>query len=133
MRTIALVEDNPDNRLIARLMLRDRYTVVEYEDGFSALEGIRLQTPDLVLLDISLPGMDGVEVLSHLRRDFGPGLPVVAFTAHAELAGDRIRKMGFNGCVLKPVCDDMVLVEAIERALLHSLYGLTLMQGARPA
>lgn len=122
MRTIALVEDNADNRLIARLMLRDRYRLVEYEDGPSALEGIRRRPPDLVLLDISLPGMDGTQVLDGLRGAFGGRLPVVAFTAHAELARtDLLRQLGFDDLVLKPVVSDLILVETIERVFARAL------------
>lgn len=59
MRTIAVVEDNADNRLLLQAILDGEYTLVEYDNGVDALAGLSASLPDLVLLDISLPGMDG--------------------------------------------------------------------------
>lgn len=117
MKTIAVVEDNADNRLLLRAFLGDRYEIVEYETGPAALEGFAKQRPDLVLLDVSLPGMDGLAVLSHVRAsDDLKTLPVIALTAHA-MHGDRERflKSGFNDYVSKPIIDEQVLLSAIER------------------
>lgn len=119
MKRIAVVEDNPDNRLLVRVILRDQYEVQEYEDGFAALAGIPLTPPDLVLLDISLPGMDGTEVLRKLRGDVGlPRVPIIALTAHA-MAGDceKYLALGFDGYVSKPIVDETVLLAAIQRCL----------------
>ncbi|MCX6911109.1 MAG: response regulator [Verrucomicrobia bacterium] len=119
MKTIAVVEDNPDNRLLVRVMLEDRYKVTTYETGFDALEGIKHEMPDLVLLDISLPHMDGTEVLRRLRADSALcQIPVIALTAHA-MAGDREKYLsaGFNDYVPKPIVDETFLLAAIERAL----------------
>ena len=89
MKKIAVVEDNPDNRLLVKVILEPLYEVVEYETGFAALEGLPKEKPDLVLLDISLPEMDGAEVLRRIRADARlRALPVIALTAHA-MAGDR--------------------------------------------
>jgi two-component system cell cycle response regulator DivK len=119
MKTIAVVEDNADNRMLLGAILGDRYEVVEYEDGIEALAGLRRRRPDLVLLDVSLPGMDGCEVLRRLRADAGlHGLPVIALTAHA-MAGDRERYLaqGFNNYVAKPIVDENDLLGAIEGLL----------------
>ena len=119
MRTIAVVEDNADNRLLLHAFLSDRYEIVEFENGPSALEGFKARLPDLVLLDVSLPGMDGLTVLSHLRADEKlKKLPVIALTAHA-MQGDRERflKAGFNDYVSKPIVDEQVLFKAIERLI----------------
>lgn len=119
MRRIAVVEDNPDNRLLVQAILDGTYEVVEYEDGPSALLGLRGACPDLVLLDISLPGMDGVEVLREIRDDpaLAP-LPVIALTAHA-MAGDRERFLaaGFDAYLSKPIVDDDLLLREIEARL----------------
>ena len=75
--------------------------------------------PDLILLDISLPGMDGTEVLDWIRKqDDLKETPVIALTAHA-MAGDREKYIsaGFNDYVTKPIVDEAVLTEAIERWL----------------
>lgn len=117
--TIAVVEDNADNRLLLTAILGDRYAIVEYENGPDALDGLARSLPDLVLLDISLPGMDGNEILGEIRRDGRMRhLPIIALTAHA-MAGDRERFLdaGFNDYITKPIVDESVLVNAIERWL----------------
>jgi CheY-like chemotaxis protein len=116
---IALVEDNPDSRLLVVAWLEDEYEVREYETGPAALEGIPFDPPQLILMDISLPGMDGPEVLARLRTN--PSLehiPAIALTAHA-MAGDRERflGMGFDDYLTKPILDSDVLIEAIEALL----------------
>lgn len=119
MKTIAVVEDNADNRLLLRAFLGDRYEITEYEDGPSALQGLAATRADLVLLDVSLPGMDGLTVLSHLRADEKlRKLRVIALTAHA-MHGDRERflKAGFDDYVSKPIIDEQVLLNAIEKLL----------------
>ena len=118
-RTIAVVEDNPDNRLLVQAILEDQYEIVEYESGVSALEAFKDLIPDLVLLDISLPEMDGTAVLRKMKED--PRLasvPVIALTAHA-MSGDRERFIGegFDEYISKPILDDTLLLEAIERGL----------------
>lgn len=116
---IAVVEDNADNRLLVDAILSDAYEVVPYEDGPAALAGIPRERPALVLLDISLPGMDGSEVLRRLRAEPAlVGLPVVALTAHA-MAGDRERYIaaGFDGYVSKPIVDENDLLGEVRRLL----------------
>jgi CheY-like chemotaxis protein len=117
--TIAVVEDNADNRLLLTAILRDHYRIVEYENGPDALDGLARSLPDLVLLDISLPGMDGNEILSEIRRDGRMRhLPIIALTAHA-MAGDRERFLdaGFNDYITKPIVDESLLLKAIDRWL----------------
>jgi CheY-like chemotaxis protein len=119
MKRIAVVEDNPDNRLLVQVILESQYQIDEYETGFAALEGLQKQKPDLVLLDISLPEMDGSEVLRRIRSDQRlRDLPVIALTAHA-MAGDREKFLdaGFNEYVTKPIVDETLLLGAIERLL----------------
>lgn len=119
MKKIAVIEDNPDNRLLVRVILELRYDVTDYETGFAALEGMRQEKPDLVLLDISLPELDGSEVLRRIRAEARlRDLPVIALTAHA-MAGDREKYLaaGFNDYVTKPIVDETILLEAIQRLL----------------
>ncbi|MEM9462082.1 MAG: response regulator [Myxococcota bacterium] len=119
MKRIALVEDNDDNRALIAALLEDRYRLLEYADGPSALAGLVDEPPDLILLDISLPGMDGTEVLAKLRRhDALRQVPAVALTAHA-MRGDRERflEQGFNEYVSKPIVDEEILLSAIHRLL----------------
>jgi CheY-like chemotaxis protein len=117
--TLAVVEDNADNRLLLSAILRDQYDIVEYENGPDALAGLARALPDLVLLDISLPGMDGNEILAEIRRDGRMRhLPVIALTAHA-MAGDRERYLaaGFNDYITKPIVEESLLLTAIQRWL----------------
>jgi len=116
VRNIAVVEDNPDNRLLLQVLLGDRYSITEYETGILALEGFQTSVPELVLLDISLPGMDGTEVLQRMKKESKlASVPVIAVTAHA-MTGDRERflEMGFDAYITKPIVDEKVLFDTIE-------------------
>ena len=117
MNTVAVVEDNADNRLLLQAILDGLYNVVEYENGVDALAGLAASLPDLVLLDISLPGMDGNEILARIRADDQlRRLPVIALTAHA-MAGDREKYLaaGFNDYITKPIVDETLLLGAMEK------------------
>ena len=119
MTTIAVVEDNADNRLLLQALLAERFDLVEYDNGVDALAGLRASLPDLVLLDISLPGMDGNEILTRIRTDDRlRHLPVIALTAHA-MSGDREKYLsaGFNDYITKPIVDETVLLGAIDHWL----------------
>jgi CheY-like chemotaxis protein len=119
MTTIAIVEDNADNRLLLQAILDGLYHLVEYENGTDALAGLAASLPDLVLLDISLPGMDGNEILARIRADATlRKLPVIALTAHA-MSGDREKYLaaGFNDYITKPIVDETLLLAAIQRWL----------------
>ena len=116
---IAVVEDNADNRLLLRAILSDDYAVTEYENGDEALAAFDRAAPSLVLMDISLPGMSGVEVLARIRADRRlQRLPVIALTAHA-MSGDREAYLGagFDEYVSKPIIDESVLIDVVARLL----------------
>jgi two-component system cell cycle response regulator DivK len=118
-RRLALVEDNADNRLLVHALLGDRYDLVDYATGADAVAGIHISRPDLVLLDVSLPEMDGTEVLRRLRADpAATDVPIVALTAHA-MSGDRetYLALGFDDYVAKPIVDEQLLFDAIARHL----------------
>lgn len=122
MKKIAVIEDNPDNRLLLRAILEERYEITDYESGFEALTVLSAQRPDLVLLDISLPVMDGTEVLKKIRGDPALSkLPVIALTAHA-MSGDREKylSLGFDNYVTKPIVDETILLDAIACSLAPS-------------
>jgi CheY-like chemotaxis protein len=117
MRKIAVVDDNSDNRLIIRTILEDQYEIMEFSTGLDAIEGFRKNRPDVVILDISLPEMDGTEILRRIRDDADlQDLPVIALTAHA-MVGDREKYLsaGFNDYVAKPILDMGVLFSTIKR------------------
>jgi two-component system, cell cycle response regulator DivK len=103
---ILIAEDNEKNVKLFRDVLRlSGYETLEASTGEQAIELATRHTPDLVLMDIRLPGTDGLEALRRLREDERTtDIPVVALTAQA-MAGDRERflEAGFNGYVSKPV------------------------------
>ncbi|MGD2136387.1 MAG: response regulator [Gemmatimonadales bacterium] len=117
--TIAVVEDNADNRLLLHAILEDHYEIVEYASGVEALEALPTVQPDLIVLDISLPGLDGTEVLAEVRRmPRLAAVPTVALTAHA-MAGDREKYLaaGFDEYLTKPILDEDALLDTIARLL----------------
>ncbi|MGH7717950.1 MAG: response regulator [Gemmatimonadaceae bacterium] len=117
MKKIALIDDDADNRLLVRAIVNGRYAVAEYASGPEALAGMRLDRPDVVLLDVLLPRHSGPTVLRWLRDDPSlRDLPVIAVTAHA-MAGDRERLLvsGFDDYVSKPIVDEDVLLQKIDR------------------
>jgi PAS domain S-box-containing protein len=118
--TILLVEDNPDNSLTIKALLGDKYFLLLAEDGITGLEKARNFKPHLILLDISLPGIDGFEVLKGIRETESiKNVPVVAVTARA-MKGDKemLLDFGFDAYIPKPV-DDVLLEKTINRLLNH--------------
>lgn len=112
--TLLLVEDNEDNRIIYSTVLRHAgYNVVEAFDGTQAIELARSVLPDLILMDISIPGVNGWEATRILRHDPATStIPIIALTAHA-LADDRARatEVGFTAYLAKPIEPRAVLAE----------------------
>jgi CheY-like chemotaxis protein len=99
---VLLVEDDPVNRDLASIMLRARgYDHAVAVDGHDALAQITARRPDLVLMDLSMPGIDGWEATRRLRADpANTGVRVIAVTAHA-MPGDRERALAAG-------CDDVL-------------------------
>jgi two-component system, cell cycle response regulator DivK len=113
-RTILLVEDHEDNRIVYRTMLEHfGYRVILAGDGGEGVRLAREERPDLILMDVSIPVMDGWEATRTLKADAGTArIPVIALTAHA-LAADRERahEVGCDGYLAKPVEPRRVLEE----------------------
>ena len=103
--TILVVEDNPDNMMTVKALLRETCNIIEASDGEAGLESARMFKPDLVLLDISLPGMDGFEVLAQIRKqEHLSRVPVIALTARAMKGSkEDIMAHGFDGYISKPI------------------------------
>jgi len=116
---ILLVEDNPVNRRLAQHVLeKEGYTVVAEDNGAAALKTLERKRFDLVLMDVQMPRMDGIETTTAIRnreKITGGYTPIVALTAHA-MVGDRERclKAGMDGYLIKPI-QPATLLEAIER------------------
>ena len=121
---ILVVEDNPLNlKLVRDVLDAAGYDVLEATSGEEGLRVAAEHTPDLVLMDLQLPGIDGSETLHRLRQDgLGPGVPVVAVTAFA-MAEDHAQaeRAGFDAYVEKPIS---------VRGLVHQVREL--LDGGRP-
>ena len=117
--TILLVEDNLHNRRIFQGVLSHAgFHVVEAEDGARALDLARSQRPDLILMDLSIPVVDGWECTRRLKADAATRpIPIIALTAHA-MRGDeeRARAAGCDGYLSKPISPKRV-VEEVKRVL----------------
>jgi CheY-like chemotaxis protein len=120
MITVLLVEDNPMNRKLFRDILEMQFEVYEAGSAEDALTILRDVTPHLILLDVQLPGMDGLTMLRLLKRD--PALrevPVVALSAHAMSQDiERARAAGCADYITKPITDDpFTFLERVTRVL----------------
>ncbi len=119
MAKILLVEDNEMNRdMLSRRLLRKGYEVFMAVDGAAAVADAKTQKPDLILMDISLPVIDGLEATRQIKVDADTAaIPIIALTAHA-LAEDRDKALaaGCNDFDTKPI-DLPRLLEKIETLL----------------
>lgn len=110
-KTILYVEDNIANRVLVQQVLEGvGYSVIEATDGLSGIKIAQEARPDLILMDINLPGMDGYEVTTHLKSLPGVNhIPIIALTSKA-MAGDRERALtaGCDGYIAKPIDIDML-------------------------
>jgi len=118
-KLILLVEDNEDNRIVYSTILKHfGYEVIEALNGEEGIAKARSQQPDLVLMDISIPVIDGWEATQVLKQDpTTKHIPIIALTAHA-LASDREKAMevGCNGYLAKP-CEPRAVVAEVQRFL----------------
>lgn len=118
-KTVLLVEDNEDNLVIYTTILRfGGYRVVQARDGRAALDAARTVAPDLILMDVSIPYVDGLEVTRRLKSDPATRpIPIIALTAHA-LPSDRDRafEAGCDGYISKPA-EPRAILAAVRRKL----------------
>jgi len=112
--TILYVEDNPENRLLIRRILQaEGYTVLEASNAYQAIDLVKTENPDLILMDINLPEMDGYTLTARLKTM--PKLstvPIIALTANV-MRGDRERTLeaGCDGYIQKPVDVDALPIQ----------------------
>ena len=120
--TILYVEDNPDNRmLVRRILLSEDYGLIEANNAFEALEIIKVRKPDLILMDINMPDMDGYTLTAKIKSTPGfERVPILALTANV-MRGDREKTLeaGCDGYIQKPLDIDQ-LIKEIERFLARS-------------
>lgn len=115
---VLVVEDNQDNLQTMRALLKDTYTIIEAMDGREGVAQAKAHIPDLILMDIALPVLDGIAALAEVRNDQRlHDIPVVAVTANM-MKGDReaILAHGFDSFISKPI-DEALLNETLRRLL----------------
>jgi CheY-like chemotaxis protein len=122
-RTILIVEDSDDARYFMRLALEDLgYLIVEAENGAKAVEVAQTERPDIILMDLSLPILDGIAATEKIRKCEGlEGVPVVAVTAHQETDFRGAKAAGFVAYVTKPI-DIQFLSELIKGPFVNAPY-----------
>lgn len=118
-KRILLIEDNAVNRRLAQFLLKSQgYEVWEVTNASEAFDALKEKQPDLILMDIQLPGMDGLTATRHLKADpVTRDIPVLAVTSYA-MKGDEAKafEAGCSGYVTKPI-DKKVFLEAVAQAL----------------
>ena len=117
--TILYVEDNPDNRtLVRRILLSEDYKLLEAHNAFEALEVLKTSKPDLILMDINMPDMDGYTLTAKIKAIPGfERVPILALTANV-MRGDKEKTLeaGCDGYIQKPLDIDQ-LIREVERFL----------------
>ncbi len=123
MRTVLVIEDNKDNlKIVTYALQRAGYTVITAKSGEEGFELALKEKPFFILMDINLPGMDGLEATKRIRSSAVNGdIPIIAITSYA-MSGDRERIMeaGCSGYFEKPI-DPISIVEQI-----HTILGKTI-------
>jgi two-component system, cell cycle response regulator DivK len=109
LKTILIVEDTDLNIDLLTQILEDEYNILVAKDGIQGVSMTQQNKPDLVLMDISLPFMDGYEATRNIRKTF-QYLPIIGLSAHA-MQGDaeKARAVGCNDYLTKPVDEDLLL------------------------
>lgn len=119
MKKVLVIEDNPDNlRLISYALERAGYSVISAETGEEGVELALRERPFVILMDIQLPGIDGLEATRRIRASEADGsVPIIAITSFA-MAGDmeRLLAAGCNGYFEKPI-DPLTIIEQIHKLL----------------
>lgn len=118
-RKILAVDDTPDNLCLLEAILSDEphYHLSCAENGPDAIEAVKHSPPDLILLDVMMPGMNGYEVTRQIRQDPNlPYIPILLVTAHEQINERQGLELGADGLVHKPFDIDLLL-ERIEDLL----------------
>lgn len=120
MATILVVEDNHMNRKLFGDILRFQFEVEEAGSAEEAIDYLEAHQPDLILMDVQLPGMDGISLVRRLKADpERRGIPVIAISAHAMARDiEMARAAGCVDYITKPITDDpFTFLERIARPL----------------
>jgi two-component system, cell cycle response regulator DivK len=116
MKTILIVEDIELNIDLLSQILEDEFRLIVARDGNQGIDATMEQQPDLILMDISLPGLDGYECTREIRKS-NRSLPIIGLSAHAMQGdADKALAAGCNAYLTKPI-DEMLLMEKINELL----------------
>lgn len=112
---ILIIEDNEQNMYMLTYLLEEKYQVLQAFNGIDGVDIARRELPDVILLDIQLPGMDGYAIASELRKhDNLKKIPVIAVTSYAMLGDkERIMKAGATGYIEKPIDPETFIAQMI--------------------
>lgn len=115
---ILVVDDIADNYFLLQMLLKlEGYQVEVADSGYAALERVEANPPDLILLDVMMPGIDGFEVTRRIRQDTRlPFIPILLITGYKQLEEAKAFNMGANGLLYKPIDSDQLLEQV--RAIL---------------
>lgn len=110
-KQILVVDDNPDSReMLSFILAGEGFSVLTAEDGLEALELVKDVPPDLILTDIHMPNIDGIELTKQLREQFkSTALPIVIVTAFCGEIVSKAIEAGADGVVQKPLYSDSLL------------------------
>lgn len=102
---VLVVEDYEDTREFMKFLLQDYgFDVAEASNGFEAIEAVKRQVPDLILMDISMPGMDGLTAAKKIReQNLARKTPIIAITAYGEAAKRKALEAGCDVSLSKPI------------------------------
>ncbi len=117
--TILVVEDHPLNReLVVDILEAAGYTMLQAEDGIGLLEQVKAERPDLIILDLQLPAVDGLTLARQLKADPATqGIPVLVTTAYAQVGNrERVLAAGCSGFLAKPL-DVRAFIQTVGRLL----------------
>ncbi len=120
MKKILIVEDMPLNRDLIEQLLEDQYEIITAADGAAGIDAATREPPDLILMDLSLPVVDGWNATRRIKADAAcQSIPIIALTAHA-MRGDEeeARSAGCDGYLTKPIDEDL-LYALVEQYLKH--------------
>ncbi len=119
MKTILLVEDVPLNRDLMVQLLEDQFEVLQACDGAEGIAMALKNKPDMILMDLSLPGLDGWKAIRHLKNNpRTKKIPIVALTAHAMLGDkEKVMALGCEDYLSKPV-NERLLFNVVQRLML---------------
>jgi CheY-like chemotaxis protein len=118
-KRVLIIEDNIDNMFVLEAFLEDDFELIQATDGQMGLDIAKREKPDIILLDISLPKMDGTQVIIKIREDKDiKDIPVIALTAHAMIGDkEKFLQFGFNDYMSKPIVDEDILIQMMNNLM----------------